>query len=48
MTTATDILEVKGGATTLIWSPGSRLAILRYDPGTTLRAADGAFLSQTG
>jgi hypothetical protein len=47
MTTPTDILEVKGGATTLIWIPGSRLAVLHYDPGTILRAADGVFLAET-
>jgi hypothetical protein len=47
MTTPTDILEVKGGSTTLIWLPDSRLACLRYDPGTTLRAADGVFLAKT-
>jgi hypothetical protein len=47
MTSATPILEVKGGPTTLTWSPGSRLAVLRYDPDTTLRAADGAFLART-
>jgi hypothetical protein len=47
MTTPTDVLEVKGGSTTLIWIPDSRLAVLRYDPGTTLRAADGVFLAQT-
>jgi hypothetical protein len=47
MTTPPDILEVKGGSTTLIWIPGSRLAILRYDLGTTLRAADGVFLAET-
>jgi hypothetical protein len=47
MTTPTDILEVKGGPTTLTWIPPSRLAVLRYEPGTTLKASDGAFLSQT-
>ena len=47
MTTLTHILELKGGSTTLIWLPDSRLAVLRYDPGTTLRAADGVFLAET-
>ena len=47
MTTPTDTLEVKGGSTTLIWVPDSRLAVLRYDPGTTLKAADGVFLAET-
>jgi hypothetical protein len=47
MTNPTDILEVKGGSTTLIWIPSSRLAVLRYDPGTTLRAVDGTFLAET-
>jgi hypothetical protein len=47
MTIPTDILEVKGGSTTLTWIPDSRLAVLRYDPGTTLRAVDGVFLAET-
>ena len=47
MTPDTDILEVKGGPTTLTWSPGARLAVLRYALGTSLQGADGAFLAQT-
>lgn len=47
MTTPTDILEVKGGPTTLTWIPQSRLALLRYEPGTKLQASDGTFLAQT-
>lgn len=47
MTTPTDILEVKGGRTTLTWIAPARLAILRYEPGTKLEASDGAFLVQT-
>jgi hypothetical protein len=47
MPTPTEILEVKGGSTTLIWIPHSRLAILGYEPGTTLRVADGRFLAET-
>lgn len=47
MTTPTEILELKGGPTTLTWDPASRVALLRYEPGTKLAASDGSFLART-